>query len=351
MNSPLSYLHTFGPAGDPANRLGWGLGIISVAVLVIVTALLMWAIFRRRKGAADRAALEVHSDSGGMPWIYVGVGSTVAMLLWIGTTLTAWAGAVVRPVRARPPQRQQQAWLVLVVVPCAVWTMFTIAAVAMPATTALTLQITGLQWWWSVRYLDEDASRVFTTANEIHIPVGQPVRIELGSPDVIHSFWIPQLAGKMDVIPGQTNATWLQADKPGVYRGQCAEYCGAQHAHMAMYVVADTPADFAAWREQQLRESAVPANRAALAGRDSFVAHCGACHSVRGSGAGGILGPDLSHLMSRKTIAAGLLPNTPANLRRWIADSQAAKPGSRMPSLGLEKAELDSVVGYLGTVE
>ena len=167
---------------------------------------------------------------------------------------------------------------------------------------------------------------------------------------MIHSFWIPQLAGKMDVIPGQTNVTWLQADQPGTYRGQCGEYCGAQHAHMAMYVVADTPQDYALWVRDQLSNAAVPASEPARLGELAFEAHCAACHAVRGTGAGGILGPDLTHLMSRHTIAAGLLPNTPGNLAAWIADSQALKPGSRMPTLALSGPDLSSVVTYLQTL-
>ena len=176
------------------------------------------------------------------------------------------------------------------------------------------------------------------------------MRIELKSQDVIHSFWIPKLGGKMDVIPGQTNVTWLQADDPGTYRGQCGEYCGAQHAHMAMFVIADTPADYALWVRDQLQDAAEPATEPARLREQVFVAHCAACHAVRGTQAGGILGPDLTHLMSRRTIAAGLLPNTPGNLAAWIADSQALKPGSRMPSLLLSGGDLSAVMNYLQTL-
>ncbi len=313
--SPMSYLHTFGPAGDPATRLGWGLGIVSIVVVLVIAVLLLAAVTRRHARPADPQALAVRSDEGGMSWLYVGVGvSTV------------------------------------VVIACAVWTMFTVAAVAMPARTDLTLQVTAAQWWWSVRYESSEPDRVFTTANEIHIPVGRPVRIELKSQDVIHSFWIPHLGGKMDVIPGQTNVTWLQADEPGVYRGQCGEYCGAQHAHMAMYVVADAPLDYATWVREQLRDAAAPASEPERLGKQAFEAHCAACHAVRGTEAGGILGPDLTHLMSRHTIAAGLLPNTPGNLAAWVADSQALKPGSRMPALALSGPDLHGVVTYLQTL-
>ena len=312
----LSYLHTFGPAGDPGNHLGWGLGIISVLVIVVITVLLLAAILRRRAKGGDPGALAVHRDEGGMRWIYVGVG--VSTVILIG---------------------------------CAIWTMFALAAIAMPPkATGLTLNVTASQWWWSVRYESQEPSHIFTTANEIHIPVGTPVRVELTSHDVIHSFWIPQLGGKMDVIPGQTNVTWLQADHPGVYRGQCGEFCGAQHAHMAMYVVADSPQDYRTWVSDQLADATVPASATAREGAKVFVAHCGACHSLRGGSAGGILGPDLTHLMSRRTIAAGMLDNTPGNLAAWIADSQALKPGSRMPTLALSGPDLSSVVTYLQTL-
>ena len=311
----MSYLHTFGPAGDPATHLGWGLGIVSIVVVVVITVLLLGAVLRRRARLVDPRELAVNKDEGGMPWLYIGVGVSSVVLI-----------------------------------ACAVWTMFTVAAVAMPARTDLTLQVDAAQWWWSVRYDSHEADRVFTTANEIHIPVGRPVRIELTSHDVIHSFWIPHLGGKMDVIPGQTNVTWLQADQPGTYRGQCGEYCGAQHAHMAMYVIADSPQDYAIWVRDQLRDAAPPATEAGREGEQAFQAHCGACHAVRGTGAGGILGPDLTHLMSRHTIAAGMLPNTPGNLAAWIADSQALKPGSRMPSLALSGRDLSAVVTYLQTL-
>ena len=311
----MSYLHTYGPAGDPATRLGWGLGIVSIVVVLVITILLLAAVLRRRARNDDPDSLAVDRDEGGMPWLYVGVGASTVVLI-----------------------------------ACAVWTMFTVAAVAMPAHTDLTLQVTASQWWWSVRYDSDEADRIFTTANEIQIPVGRPVRIELKSQDVIHSFWIPRLAGKMDVIPGQTNVTWLQADQPGTYRGQCGEYCGAQHAHMAMYVIADTPQDYALWVRDQLSDAAKPTSEAIRLGEQAFVAHCAACHAVRGTGAGGILGPDLTHLMSRHTIAAGLLPNTPGNLAAWIADSQALKPGSRMPTLVLSGGDLSAVVSYLQTL-
>lgn len=312
----MSYLRTFGPAGDPATRLGWGLGIVSIVVTLVIALLLLAAVLRRRARPADPSELAVHRDEGGMAWVYIGVGVSTVVLIG-----------------------------------CVVWTMFTVAAVAMPRNAAdLTLQVTASQWWWSVRYKSDEPARIFTIANEIHIPVGRPVRLELSSQDVIHSFWIPQLGGKMDVIPGQTNAMWLQADRPGVYRGQCGEYCGAQHAHMAMYVVADSLPDYVTWMREQLQDAATPSSEPLRQGAQAFLAHCAACHAVRGTPAGGILGPDLTHLMSRSTIGAGLLRNTPGNLAAWIADAQALKPGSRMPTLALSGPDLSAVVTYLETL-
>lgn len=313
---PMSYLHTFGTAGNPGNRLGIGLGIVSILVVLVILGLLLGALLRRRARLADPAALAVSRDEGGMAWIYVGVGVSTTVLIG-----------------------------------CAIWTIFTLAAIAMPARASeVTLQVTAAQWWWNVDYHDATPSRTFRVANEIHIPVGRPVRIELASQDVIHSFWIPQLGGKMDVIPGQTNVTWLEADRAGVYRGQCGEFCGAQHAHMAMEVVADAPEAYRAWVEHQLQDAVSPANEPERRGQAAFLANCAACHAVRGSGAGGIVGPDLTHLMSRRMIAAGTLENTPGNLAAWIADAQSIKPGSRMPTLALPGPELNAIVTYLQTL-
>ncbi len=201
-----------------------------------------------------------------------------------------------------------------------------------------------------IRYKSDDPSREFTTANEIHVPVGEPVRFELRSADVIHTFWVPALSGKTDLIPGQTNTTWLEADAPGVYRGQCNEYCGQQHAHMALSLYADPPDQFQSWWDGQLRSAPAPAAPAAASGQRQFQQKCAACHSVRGSLAGGRVGPDLTHLMSRGTIAAGLLPNMVGNLSGWIANPQVLKPGCKMPNLELSGPELQAIRSYLLTL-
>jgi cytochrome c oxidase subunit 2 len=220
-----------------------------------------------------------------------------------------------------------------------------------PRPAKVTIEVTGQQWWWKARYLSDDASQVFTTANEIHIPAGEPVRIKLIGGDVIHSFWVPPLSGKTDTIPGQVNETWLEAAKPGRYRGQCTEFCGWQHAHMALYVIAEPRPDFDNWRNAQLQPAAAPTTPEVTRGEHLFVFHCGACHMVRGTQAGGSVAPDLTHLMSRGTIAAGTLPNTIGDLSGWIANPQGIKPGARMPDLFLSGPELQDIRSFLLTLK
>jgi cytochrome c oxidase subunit 2 len=278
--------------------------------------LILTAIFRRRVAGGPQDLVQ-----GATPlrWIYIGTWLTVAVLLGV-----------------------------------LVWTMTTVAAVVTPKDgPALSLDITGHQWWWEVRYLDTDhPSNIFNTANEIHIPVGKPIRINLHAADVIHSFWVPALSGKTDMIPGEVNTIWLQADRPGTYRGQCTEYCGKQHAHMAFTVIADEDQKFEAWRMAQVQgKTPLENDPAAIAdGRRAFKAHCGACHTVRGTAAGGIVGPDLTHVMSRSTIAAGTLPNAPGWLAGWVADPQHIKPGAKMPVLDISGPEFHSVTTYLATL-
>jgi len=212
---------------------------------------------------------------------------------------------------------------------------------------ALKIRLTGNQWWWDVVYLNSDPTQEIRTANEIHIPVGRAVQFDLSSADVIHSFWVPNLHGKTDLMPGKTTVTWLRADRPGVYRGQCAEFCGLQHAHMAFFIFAETQDTFVEWYATQLKAAADPAGNAQrLRGREVLVASCGPCHTVRGTAAGGRYGPDLTHVASRRTIAAGTVPLHYQNLRRWVSDPQQVKPGNNMPSIHLAN-DLEAVVSYL----
>jgi cytochrome c oxidase subunit 2 len=213
---------------------------------------------------------------------------------------------------------------------------------------ALRIQVTGNQWWWDVQYVHAVPSLRVTTANEVHIPVGRAIRFDLLSTDVIHSLWIPNLQGKIDLVPGRLNELWLRADRPGVFRGQCAEYCGLQHAKMAFVVVAEPPDDFERWLAANRAPAPVPSTPEQRRGRDLVErGPCAMCHNITGTSAGGRTAPDLTHIASRRTIAAGTLPNTKGHLAGWIADPQQIKPGNRMPPTGLTGEELQAVLAYL----
>jgi cytochrome c oxidase subunit II len=210
------------------------------------------------------------------------------------------------------------------------------------------VEVTGHQYWWEVRYPELH----IVTANEIYIPVDEPVLLELKSADVIHSFWVPNLHGKMDAIPEQTNRFWIRADRPGQWRGQCAEFCGRQHALMAFEVVALPREEFDAWVAARQRPHPEPETPRLVQGRDLFFqATCNNCHSIRGTGADGRAGPDLTHIASRLTLGAGTIPNTPGNLAGWIANPQAIKPGNEMPRTFLDSHELQALVEYLQTLD
>ena len=216
----------------------------------------------------------------------------------------------------------------------------------------LAITVTGNQWWWDITYTSADASKTLRTANELHLPVGVPVRIFLNSNDVIHSFWVPSLAGKQDLIPGRQNDIILVPKKVGIYRGQCAEYCGVQHAKMALVVNVDSYPDFIKWWQHQLQTAPQPATAQALAGYKYVMSGpCSSCHTIGGTPAGGKIGPDLTHLASRRTIAAGSMPMSEGNLYGWVEDPQSLKPGSRMPTIGLEPQQLHAVVAYLETLK
>lgn len=214
---------------------------------------------------------------------------------------------------------------------------------------ALRVRVTGEQWWWRVDYLDAEGRSRLASANEIRVPVGMPVEFLLDTADVIHSFWVPSLAGKLDMIPGRTNRIVFSADKPGVYRGQCAEYCGGQHALMAFTVVALDKAEFDAWWAREAGDAVAPTTDEARRGADLFMTQgCGDCHAVRGTRADGRLGPDLTHVGSRTTIAAGTFPRNVGTLAGWIASAQHLKPGNRMPSFDrLSGPDLRAIAGYL----
>jgi len=316
--APLDYLHSSGTRADSVVALTWGVLAISVAVIVIISLLVAAAVWRRPGMAMPPGTrTPLQEPVSGLNWIWIGVSLSTLVLLF-----------------------------------SVVWTMAVLAQVASPGSKpALTVEVTGHQWWWQVRYLSDDPAQVFDTADEIHIPTGVPVKFLLIGGDVIHSFWVPALSGKTDLIPGQTNETWLEAHEPGTYRGQCTEYCGIEHAKMGFLVVAQTPRDFEAWRARERQSPARPSSGGQWAGQANFVTYCGSCHTVRGSDAGGQLGPDLSHLMLRKTLAAGLLPNDAAHLAHWISDPQGIKPGNLMQKPELSARELRDILAYLETLK
>jgi len=226
------------------------------------------------------------------------------------------------------------------------------AMVGAKASTPLKIAVTGEMWWWRVHYLDASGRPLLVTANEIHIPVGRPIELSLSTADVLHSFWLPNLAGKLDMIPGRVNVLRFTADQVGVSRGQCAEYCGAQHAKMAFYVVAKEPPEFEAWLTAQRAPAAVPRSEQHARGSALFMVHCAACHAIRGTPAAGLSGPDLTHIGSRVSLAAGILPNNAGTLAGWIASSQHLKPENRMPSFPLfSGAQLAALAAYLESLQ
>lgn len=217
---------------------------------------------------------------------------------------------------------------------------------------ALHIKITGRQWWWQIEYEAEDPRHYASTANELHIPVGTIVHLELTSGDVIHSFWVPNLHGKKDLIPGRRNRTWLRADEAGVYRGQCGEFCGLEHANMAITVIAQPQGEFDAWLAKQREPAPSPQTAEQQRGQQLFLGGpCALCHTIAGTPAGGRLGPDLTHVASRSTLGAGTVDNTAAQLTAWILEPHAVKPGVRMPATQMPPADAQALVAYLESLK
>ena len=310
-----SVLHPAGPLASRISVFWWLMLGVSAAVYLVVVAFLLVAALRRRP--AEDAQNEARVQRRMTTAVAVGTVITVVILFafLVGDFMTG------RALAAPPPP------------------------------LPLTIEVTGYQWWWKVTYPDSIPSRSVQTANEIHIPVGRPVVIRGSAPDVIHSFWVPNLHGKKDLIPGKKTTTWFQADTSGVYRGQCAEFCGHQHAKMALFVVAEPPAQFEAWLDLQRQSAPEPADSLARKGRDVFLAGpCAMCHNITGTNATGQVAPDLTHLASRLTIAAGTLRNTRGNLAEWILNPQRIKPGTKMPPTELAAGDLQALLAYLETL-
>jgi cytochrome c oxidase subunit II len=287
-----------------------------------------------------------------LSWLLFAFG-TIVLLLIVSATAAAIRGP--RPLRAWLASAHTVAWAGIVfpavtltaLLGYGVW--LTRASTAVPGDEgALRIEVVGEQWWWRVTYPQAGGSQI-VAANEIHIPIGRAILFTLKTADVIHSFWVPNLGGKMDMIPGRTTHLRMQAERAGVFRGQCAEYCGGPHALMALEVVATPPDEFDAWLQSQARPAAEPASEVAARGRDLFLAAgCGACHSVRGTAAGGTVGPDLTHLGSRRSVGIDTAAMTEANIARFIRDGQHVKPGNLMPPFRIiAPADLDAVAAYL----
>jgi cytochrome c oxidase subunit II len=300
-NSPASH--------DIAVLWWWMLGIAAVVFLGAV-ALLLLGWFRR-----DRPGLPLFGESERLnTGLVVGFGMVIPVIVLV--TLFGVADL----------------WLV--------------KRTGAPAhgSTAMTIRVIGHQWFWEIRYPGTRA----VTANEIHIPARTNVQVVGRSADVIHSFWVPELNRKIDLIPGRTNRVLLYADEPGVYRGQCAEFCGLQHANMGTQVFADSPRRFRAWLTNMEKPAAAPATSEQRRGRQLFLSNaCASCHTIRGTSAHGVIGPDLTHVASRTTLAALTIPNTPRTLERWITFPQHIKPGNKMPGLDLSDSEFDAIRAYL----
>jgi cytochrome c oxidase subunit 2 len=310
------------PAGPQAAQIGhlwWLLLSICTAVYLLVMIALLMGIARRRRQEPPAVVLRPAPETE--------------------RGLTRWVGGATAVT----------ALILLVFLIASVSTSRSLEALASPQ--ALNIDLTGHQWWWQVEYSDPMPSQRVLDANEIHIPVGRPVHIRATANDVIHSFWVPNLHGKKDLIPGHTTDLWIRADKPGVYRGQCAEFCGWQHAHMALLVIAEPADRFNTWLASQRQPPPPPSTPLQERGRAVFESQaCPLCHTIQGTQAAGSAGPDLTHLASRRTLAAGTLPNTVGSLGGWISDPQSVKPGNRMPAVSLHADDLQALLAYLETL-
>jgi len=322
-NVPQSTLEGHGAAADRIARLSWLMTILFLAVTLIMWLLLAWGFARRRGTLQEHAPIDT---DGGETWIAIG---GLAVPIMILTVLFVLGLNLLNdfPIHG----------------------MHGAMAGAMHSRMKPEIRISGNQWWWRIDYLNDDLTQQFTTANELHLPAGRPVDIEVVATDVMHSLWIPALHGKVDLVPGVTNYIRIESDQPGSYEGQCAEFCGGQHAHMRLLAVVDDPETYAAWVQNQLKPAADPTTPEAIAGQQVFLAGpCAMCHQVRGTLAGGTVAPDLTHIGSRQFIAANSFPNNNAYLEAWITHAQSLKPEALMPDLTqFSGTQLQDLVAYL----
>jgi cytochrome c oxidase subunit 2 len=309
------------PAADQAAGIDlvWRVMLVVCGVMyALVLGFLAWAIWRRRREIGLAPAT---GHTGAEPMLERSLGGWAALIVagLFGLTITTFL--VDRGLADSGPR-------------------------------PLDIRVTANQWWWAIEYRDPaDPSQTLRTANELHLPLGRTARIELKANDVIHSFWVPNLAGKEDLIPGRTNHALITPRRVGQFRGQCAEFCGLQHAHMALDVTVEQPGQFEAWRQAQLQPARAPSSPDEAQGQRLFLSKaCVMCHAISGTSAAAVVGPDLSHLAGRKTIAAGALPNDAQHLASWIADPAEIKPGTNMPKVKLEPSELASLTAYLASL-
>ena len=321
MNWPGSIFDTAGTQAERIATLAWFIIAMSAVTYVLVLTTTAIAIRRARARRTSDELADTRPETERRLTRTVGIATAATtVLLLIFVAATARTGrAIAWPIGSEQP---------------------------------ITVEVTGHQWWWQFRYRDTVPSNWLTTSNELHIPVGRPVRVILLSNDVIHSFWVPELHGKQDLIPGHRNTTWLRADRPGVWKARCAEFCGIQHAKMAFDVVAESPAQFKQWYVSQLASAQAPSDSSAMHGQSVFMQRtCIMCHSISGTPAGSSVGPELTHIASRPSIAAGSLPDTRENLGRWILNPQLIKPGVRMPPQPLSPADMNALLDYLETLK
>lgn len=327
MDGKAANLSIFDPASPPAESirsLFYLVLAVTGVIFLLVEGILLYSIFRFRSRTSESS--EPPQVYGSLP-IEIAWTAAPALIVFLLALILTRTEFEVRVNPDRPP----------------------------PGSTPLYVTVIGRQWWWEYAYNKYGSQDLdFITANELHVPASsegepRPVYLTLKSADVCHSYWVPRLAGKTDLIPGRTNQLWFQCSEPGLYLGQCAEYCGTQHAHMLLRVVVDPPAGFETWLENQKKPAAE--NAAAAAGRDLFLAQsCVNCHRIRGTVARGTYAPDLTHLMSRQTLAAGMVPNDREMLRKWVANPQQIKQGCLMPAFGLDDRKVDGIVEYLSSL-
>jgi cytochrome c oxidase subunit 2 len=313
-----SWQSALDPQGAPAGELAWLINVFFIicAIIWILVVATLGASLLRRRAARDFAQTD---GSRRALTIAVSIATIATTLIVSGLTFASY---------------------------------FTTRGLAGAPDNPVSIRMRGHQWWWEATYEDSQTGTAFVTANELHIPVGQEIRVKLSAADVIHSFWVPSLAGKVDLIPGRDNEISFTARRAGIYRGQCAEFCGVQHAHMSFLVIAEEPAAFEAWRRGQIADTTAPTDADERRGRDLFLnRQCAACHTVRGTSAVGKVGPDLTHVGSRRTIAAGLLPTTRGSLAAWTADPQTLKPGSNMPMVPLSSEDLKAVSAWMAGLQ